>query len=142
MKLVLALIIREVDLQLRSNRGCEANDHSFEERGKEKHEVEAGGGADDGDADLDRKRKRRLNEQLGSSRQLVIAIGAPPISVTDAEAEHFNGGSSRRLHHHRCSFGKFSPIRCFYWQSNNVDPPLAFSFGASLFGRLRFVVWF
>ena len=72
------------DLQLRSNRGCQANDHGFEERGKGEHgdEVEAGG-ANDGDTDLDRKRKRLLNEQLGSLQQLGIAIAAPPISTTD-----------------------------------------------------------
>ncbi|TQE04728.1 hypothetical protein C1H46_009711 [Malus baccata] len=58
-----------VDLQLRSNRGCQANDHGFEEHGKGEHgdKVEAGG-ADDGYTDLDRKRKRRLNKQLGSSQ--------------------------------------------------------------------------
>ncbi|KAM1277296.1 hypothetical protein ACFX13_030414 [Malus domestica] len=90
-----------VDLQLRSNRGCQANDHGFEEHGKGEHgdEVEAGG-ADDGYIDLDRKRKWRLNEQLGSSQQLVIAIAVPPISTTNAEVEDFNGGSSHRLHHH------------------------------------------
>ncbi|KAL6294377.1 hypothetical protein ACE6H2_002519 [Prunus campanulata] len=132
----------EVDLQLRSNRGRKGNDHGREERfveRKNRKPEEEAGAVDvvDGDAHLDRKRKQRPNAQLGSLQQLVTVIDAPPISTTTMETE-FNA-SSHQLHHH-CSVSlRFSPIRCFYWQSNNGTPtvtPLAFSFInlSSLFG--------
>lgn len=92
LELELALIsTAEVDLQLRSKRGTEAEDHGREERNNNNNNREQAGGVvvvvDDGDADLDRKRlnKAHLLHQLVVVVVVVIAMRTP-ISTTTATA--------------------------------------------------------
>lgn len=88
LELELALIsTAEVDLQLRSKRGTEAEDHGREERNNNNNREQAGGVVvvvDDGDADLDRKRLNKAH----LLHQLVVVVIAmrTPISTTTATA--------------------------------------------------------